>query len=256
MVCPRGCPRTPRTWVSSHAPGVVTSISEVGVAETGAPASSILDRDPARSVSSGSPGFGPAARLVGAVVSLLLFAWCYVYFVLTPSGRAVDLAGLHAGEADVLETVTRARWVARALGLSALVPATTVLVVLIALRSWRRAAWLTAYCAGLLVSAQATKSLLPRPLLPGEVVTPNSYPSGHVVLAVAFTVVLVSASHPRVRGAAVAVGAMVIGSSVWAVVGLGWHRPSDAAGSVLLGMFWWSVLGAVVSRRPGDRAPT
>ncbi|MGL5930295.1 MAG: phosphatase PAP2 family protein, partial [Dermatophilaceae bacterium] len=160
----------------------------------------------------------------------------------------------HAGEADVLGTVAQAaRWVARLLSPSVLVPATIVLVVLTALRSWRRAVWLTAYCAGLLVSAQATKRLLPRPIVPNEVVTPNSYPSGHVALAVAFAVVLVSASHPRVRGAVVALGAMVVGSSTWAVVSLGWHRPSDVVASLVLGMFWWSVLGAVVRGWSGAR---
>ncbi|MBW3079744.1 phosphatase PAP2 family protein [Bifidobacterium simiiventris] len=102
------------------------------------------------------------------------------------------------------------------------------------------------------------KELLPRPyLIDTQTPHANSAPSGHTMLAAAASVLLLIAV-PRVWRAVCA----VISAGFTAVIGLsviagGWHRPTDAAMSVLLVGGWTLIVLAFTAKtamdRPGSR---
>jgi membrane-associated phospholipid phosphatase len=97
------------------------------------------------------------------------------------------------------------------------------------------------------VTTQVLKSALDRPNL-GHGFT-NSFPSGHVtvIASVAAAAVLVA---PRPAQLVVfALGAATAGATAIATVALGWHRPSDVAGAVLVSAAWAAAAAAVLTRR-------
>lgn len=82
-----------------------------------------------------------------------------------------------------------------------------------------------------------------------------SFPSGHVVRAVALAAILVwlfapSAARLRLALAAAVVAGIVMG---FARVSLGVHWPTDALGGLLLGIAWFALTALLLERRTAAR---
>lgn len=81
-----------------------------------------------------------------------------------------------------------------------------------------------------------------------------SFPSGHAAIAVSLGLGLVVAAPPVLRPLAALAGAAYGAGVALSVVVLGWHRPSDVVGSILLCGFWTALAGIALRARPGRAA--
>ena len=101
--------------------------------------------------------------------------------------------------------------------------------------------------------------LLPRPRLLGDdaITTVRSYPSGHVAAAAAIGGALVLVARPKWRMRAAVAAVIVTGLVGISVLVAGWHRPSDAIGSVALAASVFATTAAVMAglhtSEPGGR---
>lgn len=118
---------------------------------------------------------------------------------------------------------------------------------------------------GAAVSAELLKHVLPfhpTPTLTGQLSTSGSFPSGHSAIAAALALAVAATAGPRLArlwwGPLVAWVSLVAAGTV----AVGWHRPSDAVGGVLLALVWHAALvrrpsiatsAAVVTREPNGR---
>lgn len=210
-----------------------------------------------------SPGPGRASALrdpLGLAVACALgAALTYVLAVQTGRGQILDdrLRGgigpedarFRAATEDLLSTIS--------VSSLALMGVAIMGIALIRGRPRR------AVAAGVLIlGANITTQVLKRSLPREELHTvwwadPNSYPSGHttVAMALAMGLLLVVPSTMR-TAAAIAGGAYAVGVGV-AVIGLGWHRPSDVIGAYLVIAAWTCLTVAALGAwpdRPARRA--
>jgi membrane-associated phospholipid phosphatase len=177
-----------------------------------------------------------ALPLLGlSLVSAIGFLVLYLIFVRTGYGQRIDDEAL-SGRAVAERGADAADHLLNTITIGSLVLA---IALLVAQALIRRRPDLSLVAAAVIVGsvlvAEACKhELLPRPeLIVGPIPRP-SYPSGHT--AVAFSVgaaaILCVPLHLRRRTALVAL--LYGGGIAIATVAAGWHRPSDAAGSLLL----------------------
>ncbi|GFJ96318.1 hypothetical protein Prum_099600 [Phytohabitans rumicis] len=82
----------------------------------------------------------------------------------------------------------------------------------------------------------------------------NSFPSGHATVAMSVVVALVLVLPPRVRGLAAVAGAGYATVAGVATMSLGWHRPSDVAGAVLIVGGWAAAAGLLLVLAQGRDA--
>jgi hypothetical protein len=191
-----------------------------------------------------------------AVVSLIAFWAVYLVFVHTYHGQRVDDEAL-AGRAIAERGSDAAAQLLNTISVGSLVLAVALLIAQGLLRNRPDLSVVAAAVIGCSVlSAELLKHvLLTRPDLAAGPLPAPSYPSGHT--AVAFSVgvaaTLCVPVHLRRRTAFIAVAyASAIGI---ATVAAGWHRPSDAAGAMLLVTMFAAVIGAVAdidARSPAD----
>ncbi|CAM3963309.1 phosphatase PAP2 family protein [Nocardiopsis rhodophaea] len=204
-----------------------------------------------------------------AVGSAAAFAVAYALLVRTGAGQRLEdgiLGEAYGRLADPLRGGV-AQWSALLSGLHWLTAPVIlvaglamVAVVGLAQRQVRRtvvalAMVLAAAGASFLLKAE----LLSRPPLdPGSVWGggDNSFPSGHVTLAVVLVLGLLVVAPARLRPVVAGVGALWSGAVAMTVVAQGWHRPSDVIGSTLLAFTAFCVAMAVLSpaRRSGVSA--
>lgn len=111
-------------------------------------------------------------------------------------------------------------------------------VVLLVSVLWRQRYQLLARAAIVLVGANATaqalKAVLPRPFFTVDYAMPNSFPSGNVTLAASVAVVLIGVVPPAFRRWATFVSWFLVMAVGISVVALGWHRPADVLGAMML----------------------
>ncbi|MGP5266962.1 phosphatase PAP2 family protein [Brachybacterium alimentarium] len=91
---------------------------------------------------------------------------------------------------------------------------------------------------------------------PGIDITPNSFPSGHTTLAAASMVAVVLASG-RAKVLLAPIGALWAAAAGIGTLVVGWHRPSDAIGAIVIVAAWTFLvlaLDALGSRRRFARA--
>ena len=187
---------------------------------------------------------GSAARPVLALLAAAVCAaaiWALAHFAVgTASGQRLDQltmsgAVAHEGQlaqaATLMVTTVSVPVVTVAMGMAAL------LVVL--RRRARLLLPLGVLVVGANLSTQAIKHLVisREALGPGIDVTPNSFPSGHTTLAASAVIALVLASG-RARGVVAIPGALwTAGAGIGTLV-VGWHRPSDVVGAILVVAAW------------------
>jgi membrane-associated phospholipid phosphatase len=110
--------------------------------------------------------------------------------------------------------------------------------------------------AGSILTAEAFKHTLGRPLLVFDAVGNHpSYPSGHTAVAMSLSVAAMFVAPIQFRSAVAMIGALftsIVGCSLLASAS---HRPSDMIGSALVVTAWAAVVAAFLIRRDDAAAP-
>jgi membrane-associated phospholipid phosphatase len=194
--------------------------------------------------------------VAGAHAAALVAVWRF--FVRTERGQLVDtiaLAGNRIGRDrvdDLADTVLNAVSVA-----SVLVAVAVIAVIALA----RGRVLLTLAVVGFVAAANVTTQLLKNGLYrpefgvdPERASAGNSFPSGHTTIAVSVAIALVLVLPPRVRGVAAVAGAVYAAVAGVATMSLGWHRPSDVIGAVLVTGGWAALAGLLLVVVQGHRA--
>lgn len=119
------------------------------------------------------------------------------------------------------------------------VPALVVFALaIVATGLWRRRFALVLRVGILLVGANVTTQLLKvalsRPDLGVGHDLANSYPSGHVTLVTSVALALVAVAAGRWKRVAAVIAWLAVSLVSVAVMGLGWHRPSDVIAGILV----------------------
>jgi membrane-associated phospholipid phosphatase len=180
-----------------------------------------------------------------------VFVTTYLVFVTTASGqyaderalvaalRLVRYDGIPSSAVSVLDNLPAAVGIACAVG---------VVLCMIVRRTLLGP--LVATAGGLLaiVLTQALKrGILERPSLGVSEANVVSFPSGHTTVAAAGVMALLLSLGPALRPVWGCIGAFVAGAAGISTVALGWHRPSDVVGALLLVAICGVVAASVVS---------
>ncbi|HZK05242.1 MAG TPA: phosphatase PAP2 family protein [Actinomycetaceae bacterium] len=184
------------------------------------------------------------------VVALLVLA--YVGFVRTITGQTIDEQLLVAARGFLDAEVARDG----ALGFLRYLPEVSAAVAasgLVAASIVRRSisapvvALVSALAAA--TTTQILKSVLPRPNLGISEATMNSFPSGHTSVAAAAMLAIVLVASPRWRPVAATLGGAFASLAAAATYILGWHRPADVIGAVLVAGAWGLIGGWIILAR-------
>lgn len=194
--------------------------------------------------------------LAGAQVVAFVALWRFA--VGTEHGQLLDtiaLTGNTIGQARVAELVGTVLNAVSALS----VLAATVFIGSLALirRRVALAVVTVALIAGANVTTQVLKYLIIRPDFgadPERDAAGNSLPSGHTAVAASVAVALVLALPRRLRAAGAVLGAIYVAITGMATLSAGWHRPSDAAASMLVVGAWAAVASVVLLFYQGEDA--
>jgi membrane-associated phospholipid phosphatase len=207
--------------------------------------------------------------LTTAVVCVVLLVVIYLMAVLTAAGQRFEdavLAGAAAaadagGHADTLNGVAHAIavWSLRTVSTPTLVACTAVVIAIGILRR-RPLLGLTGagVVAASVVTAEVVRRVAFRPVLLEHGVrrADQSFPSGHTATAISVLFGLILTMPPRFRTYAVVIVAPWALATSVATVAVGWHRPSDTAGSEVIALLYTCLAIAILGRRtqPGPRA--
>lgn len=210
----------------------------------------------------------PAAWLLlvaAAQAAALILVWRF--FVRTERGQLFDTIALAGNQIGQDEVDGPANTILNAVSVVSLAVATVVIAV-IALARGR--VLLTVVVTLFVIAANVTSQMfkwgLYRPNFgvdPERLSAGNSFPSGHATVAMSVAIALVLVLPPRARGVGAVVGAVYAGVAGVATMSLGWHRPSDVVGSVLIAGAWAAVAGFLlvlaqgreIAVRSGDARP-
>jgi membrane-associated phospholipid phosphatase len=179
-------------------------------------------------------------RLTLAALCAAAAACVYVAALYVPAVRAADLRVLQGflGLAGFpgREIATVLSYAFNPLPFAVLAGA----LLLTAARAGRRRAALATGAAmlGALVTTELLKPLLgeERPYLGA-----GTWPSGHATAVMTFALALALLAPPRLRTAAVASGGLLTVATVYSMLLLGSHYPSDVAGGLLVATGWMSL---------------
>ncbi|WP_428983036.1 phosphatase PAP2 family protein [Phytohabitans maris] len=181
----------------------------------------------------------PAAWLVLlGLVEAVSVAGLWWFFVRGARGQLLDTVALEGNAIGQDRVDGLANTVLNAISVASLAVAMVVAGV-IALARGRVLLTLvvTAFVATANLVTQVLKHGLDRPDLGVDlerVYAGNSFPSGHATVAMSVVIALVLVVPPRLRGVTAVVGALYATTAGVATMSLGWHRPSDVAGAVLV----------------------
>ncbi len=188
----------------------------------------------------------PLLVLAGACA--VAFCVLYLIFVRTGHGQRIDEAAFQGrGVAD--EGQPAANRLLNTISIASLVIATVVLVGQALIRHRADLSLVAAgVIAGSVISAELLKDFLSRPILYAGPLPTASFPSGHTAIAFSVGVAAILVVPARLRNWA-ALAAVLYGSGIGiATVAAGWHRPSDAAASLLLVTAWAAAVVALSDR--------
>ncbi len=181
----------------------------------------------------------PAAWLMVLGLAEALAVWSlWWFFVRGERGQLLDTVALEGNAIGQDRVDGLANTVLNAVSLASLAVA-TIAVAMIALARGRVLLTLvvTAFVVTANVVTQVLKHGLSRPdfgVDPERVTAGNSFPSGHATVAMSVVVALILVVPARLRGVAAVLGAVYATVAGVATMSLGWHRPSDVAGAVLI----------------------
>ncbi|MDT3766623.1 phosphatase PAP2 family protein [Gleimia hominis] len=183
-------------------------------------------------------------RVASFVLMLVLLVALTMFAVRSQLGQTLDQVALDT----VAATGARFQWVSAIMQRS-VSPITigvgTVLVMLVAVvvRRPALALRLGVLVVGANVTTQVLKTwVIARPFLHIGVDLPNSFPSGHMTVSLSLSLALVIACKQRIRSLVALIAALVNALVAIAIMGVGWHRPADIVGAVIVVALWALVL--------------
>lgn len=160
------------------------------------------------------------------------------FFVRTERGQLLDTVALEGNAIGQDRVDGLANTLLNAVSFGSLAVA-TIVVAVIALARGRvlLTVVVTAFVATANIVTQVVKHGIYRPdfgVDPERVTAGNSFPSGHATVAMSVVIALILVVPPKARGVAAVLGAVYATTAGVATMSLGWHRPSDVAGAVLV----------------------
>jgi membrane-associated phospholipid phosphatase len=199
-----------------------------------------------------------ALPLLGlSIVSAIGFVVVYLIFVRTGYGQRIDDEAL-TGRFVAQRAVEAADQLLNTITIGSLVLATALLVAQALIRRrFDLSLVAAAVIGGSVLAAEAFKhELLNRPeLIVGPLPLP-SYPSGHTAVAFSVGLAAILCVPLALRRRTALVALFYAGGIAIATVAAGWHRPSDAAGALLLVTAVAAVIAAVARIDPRSPADT
>lgn len=192
--------------------------------------------------------------ILRALVALLASAACVVGIVYlarlavgTPAGQRLDQLILTGAQGDTGQVTEWAELAVTTVSVPVVAGVLALAAVMVLLRGKPGLLIpLVVLVAGANITTQVVKHLVVdrEALTSGVEVTPNSFPSGHTALAAAAAVALVLASG-HLRWLLAPLGAVWTAAAGVGTVVVGWHRPSDVVGSILIVAAWTFLVLAV-----------
>lgn len=182
----------------------------------------------------------PLLALVAAIVCSILVVMLVRTAVGTASGQRMDqliLSGAQGHEGRLSQYAEVAVGMVSVPVMAGLLGVAVILVLV------RRQLSLLLPLLVLVVCANLTTQVVKRVLVAREVlgpdieITPNSFPSGHTTLAATAMIAVVLASG-RARVALAPLGAAWTAAAGVGTLVLGWHRPSDVIGAIVIAAAW------------------
>lgn len=190
-----------------------------------------------------------ALWILALVLVVVLLVATYVVFVRTQSGQSLDDDLMVAAQQFISAETAREG----ALGflrylpeMSAIIAALALLAAAIIRRSVTAPVIAVIASLAAASSTQILKAILPRPNLGISEATMNSFPSGHTTVAAAAMFAVVLVSSPRWRPVTATLGGLFASTAAAATYVLGWHRPADVLGAVLVAAAWGLIAGVVI----------
>ncbi|MDA3021204.1 MAG: phosphatase PAP2 family protein [Actinomycetota bacterium] len=194
-----------------------------------------------------------------ALVGTGVLVTTYLVFVLTAVGQAIGDAAYLGRLAESKALLVFDKGFLSAIDLKVFLCAALILVIVAAFRrQWLAAVAIAIAYAASILTAEALKFILPRPILAADYENLmgskdglNTFPSGHATFITALVLGLIFLVPVRAR-VGVAIGGLTMVILVTgSVVLAGWHRPSDAVGGIALALTCQSLAAAWVLRRRG-----
>ena len=192
--------------------------------------------------------------ILRALVALLASAACVVGIVSlarlavgTPAGQRLDQLILTGAQGDTGQVTEWAELAVTTVSVPIVAGVLALAAVMVLLRGKPGLLIpLVILVAGANITTQVVKHLVVdrEALTSGVEVTPNSFPSGHTALAAAAAVALVLASG-HLRWLLAPLGAVWTAAAGVGTVVVGWHRPSDVVGAILIVAAWTFLVLAV-----------
>lgn len=180
---------------------------------------------------------GRGKALVYAIVAALAGGVAYVCGVRSDAGQRAEDAVLRAAEFSTDPAVP----------LSLVSPANVVIalgvigIIAWVFRGFVRMVWILLFSGAALVASQLLKDRwLDRPTF-DEVLTDNTFPSGHMVVFGVLVIATLWAVPAGARGVLALVGAVLLGVVSWELLAYAWHRPSDLLGAQALCVLVFSI---------------
>jgi hypothetical protein len=189
-------------------------------------------------VREGTVTFPAAWLVVLGLAEAFAVVLLWRFFVRSERGQLLDTVALEGNAIGQDRVDGLANTVLNAVSVASLAVA-TIAVAVIALARGRvlLTVVVTAFVAAANLVTQVLKHGLYRPdfgVDPERVTAGNSFPSGHATVAMSVVIALILVVPARLRGVAAVLGAIYATVAGVATMSLGWHRPSDVAGAVLI----------------------
>ncbi|MFN7151425.1 MAG: phosphatase PAP2 family protein, partial [Microthrixaceae bacterium] len=180
-----------------------------------------------------------------------------VVFMRTFPGQRLDDLAFEGRKATYLSARRASAFLVRHLTIPAVLAGVAGILVLATRRGvWRAGLVAVASIAATVLGARLLKLLLPRPELSelANATHDNTFPSGHSAAIMATALALLSVGGDAFRRTMLPLAVVgVVGYSA-AMVGSGWHRPSDVGGGLMLAVAVVSVATGLMDRREGAGA--
>ncbi|GAA4679952.1 phosphatase PAP2 family protein [Frondihabitans cladoniiphilus] len=194
----------------------------------------------------------PTRWILTSVVSVVAFFGVYVVAVLTRPGQQIEDSVLRSVDG---RTLLRSGSALDAISIPAILVVVAVVVVIAFVRRRPGAAVQSGVLImGAIATAQVVKAVAPRPELTSSTLS-NSFPSGHVTIAVAGILALATAFGRHLKPLVIVLGTAFAAVVAEQTVAYGWHRVSDVCGACAVSMLWLALVrsgAAVWSNDPRD----
>ncbi|MGA1811341.1 phosphatase PAP2 family protein [Frondihabitans sp. 4ASC-45] len=195
----------------------------------------------------------PARWMLTSIGSAVALGGVYAVAVLTKPGQEIEDSILRSVDGGTLLKSGRAL---DAISIPAILVVVGVVVLIAFVRRRPGAAFQSAsLIVGSIATAQIIKAIAPRPELTESTLS-NSFPSGHVTIAVAGLLALSTAFGRHLRPLIMVVGTAFAALVAEQTVAYGWHRVSDVCGACAVALLWLGIVRSAAAVWSRDRRDT